>query len=197
MPALRRATARGRIRPAAVSSGFSLIELVVVVGITAIVIAIAIPMYSRITNTTKVSAAKNALVTALKECQIKYTRTGSHTMGQVGYTGINSPIQSLMSPPSGFAFKAAEDPSDLRGITEESPAIDLNGPDFKDTSCFGIALVAPYAWGSPATFGIGYFPAVSETVKTCYLDGLGRWPEGCYWIHNNREMDRPYTMGIW
>ena len=48
--------------------GFSLVELVVVIAVLAILSAVAIPAFIGIRNNAKVSAAKNSLITILKEC---------------------------------------------------------------------------------------------------------------------------------
>ncbi len=51
--------------------GFSLIELVVVVAVLAIVAAFAIPSFNAIACSSSTAAAKNTLVTLLKECAVK------------------------------------------------------------------------------------------------------------------------------
>ena len=50
------------------NNGFSLIELVIVIAVLAILSAVAIPAFIGVRNNAKVSAAKNSLVTILKEC---------------------------------------------------------------------------------------------------------------------------------
>ena len=50
------------------NEGFSLVELVVVIAVLAILSAVAIPAFIGVRNNAKVSAAKNSLVTILKEC---------------------------------------------------------------------------------------------------------------------------------
>ena len=59
--------------------GFSLIELVVVVAILAILVAVALPNFTLITHKARVNQGKNALVTALKECNVTAADTGTAT----------------------------------------------------------------------------------------------------------------------
>ena len=50
------------------NEGFSLVELVIVIAVLAILSAVAIPAFIGVRNNAKVSAAKNSLITILKEC---------------------------------------------------------------------------------------------------------------------------------
>lgn len=59
--------------------GFSLIELVVVVAVLAILVAVALPNFTLITHKARVNQGKNALVTALKECNVTAADTGTAT----------------------------------------------------------------------------------------------------------------------
>jgi len=59
--------------------GFSLIELVVVVAILAILVAVALPNFTLITHKARVNQGKNALVTAIKECNVTAADTGTAT----------------------------------------------------------------------------------------------------------------------
>lgn len=59
--------------------GFSLIELVVVVAVLAILVAVALPNFTLITHKARVNQGKNALVTAIKECNVTAADTGTAT----------------------------------------------------------------------------------------------------------------------
>jgi len=59
--------------------GFSLIELVVVVAILAILVAVALPNFTQITHKARVNQGKNAIVTAIKECNVTLADTGIPT----------------------------------------------------------------------------------------------------------------------
>ena len=52
------------------NSGFSLVELVIVIAILAILSTVAIPSFVGIRNSAKVSAVKKSLVNILKECLV-------------------------------------------------------------------------------------------------------------------------------
>ncbi len=52
------------------NSGFSLIELVIVIAVLAILSAVAIPSFIGVRNSAKVSAVKKSLVNILKECLV-------------------------------------------------------------------------------------------------------------------------------
>lgn len=73
-PKTRKALAR---RPG--DEGFSLIELVVVVAVLAILVAVALPNFTLITHKARVNQGKNALVTAIKECNVTSADTGTAT----------------------------------------------------------------------------------------------------------------------
>jgi len=60
-------------------AGFSLIELVVVVAVLAVLVAVALPNFQSITHKARVNQGKNALVTALKECNVTEADTGTAT----------------------------------------------------------------------------------------------------------------------
>lgn len=50
------------------SSGFTLVELVIVIAVLAILSAVAIPAFVGVRNNAKVSAAKTSLINIIKEC---------------------------------------------------------------------------------------------------------------------------------
>ena len=51
-----------------INSGFTLVELVIVIAVLAILSAVAIPAFVGVRNNAKVSAAKNSLINIIKEC---------------------------------------------------------------------------------------------------------------------------------
>lgn len=56
------------------NEGFSLIELVIVIAVLAILSTVAIPAFIGVRKSAKVAAAKNSLVTILKECMAAESR---------------------------------------------------------------------------------------------------------------------------
>ena len=58
------------------NQGFSLIELVIVIGVLAILSAVAIPSFTGVRNNAKVSAVKNSLVNIIKECLVAEAELG-------------------------------------------------------------------------------------------------------------------------
>ena len=66
-------------RKKSIARGFSLIELVVVVAVLAILVAVALPNFTLITHKARVNQGKNALVTAIKECNVTSADTGTAT----------------------------------------------------------------------------------------------------------------------
>jgi len=77
--------------------GFSLIELVVVVAILAILVAVALPNFTLITHKARVNQGKNALVTALKECNVTAADTGNATYTNFTVESFN--VQQLGGGP--------------------------------------------------------------------------------------------------
>jgi prepilin-type N-terminal cleavage/methylation domain-containing protein len=67
-----------RIRQRNRHSGFSLIELVVVIAVLALLLAISLPMFLRFIEDAAIRAAQVALIDAHKECQIGIKRNISN-----------------------------------------------------------------------------------------------------------------------
>jgi prepilin-type N-terminal cleavage/methylation domain-containing protein len=93
--------------------GFSLIELVVVIAVLAILSAVAIPAFQGVQANGKASAAKNALVNAVKECTVReaddkstlWADAQSNNANLNGYT-----LSALQGNTSCFAgFATADD----------------------------------------------------------------------------------------
>ena len=83
--------------------GFSLIELVVVVAVLAILVAVALPNFTLITHKARVNQGKNALVTAIKECNVTAADTGTAT-----YTAFTVESFTVSGDcANGFAITAA------------------------------------------------------------------------------------------
>ena len=83
------------------NSGFSLIELVVVIAVLALLLAISLPMFLRFIEDAAIRAAQVALIDAHKECQIGIKRNISNPTYKIpqnnGYFQfpVNSSIVSL------------------------------------------------------------------------------------------------------
>jgi len=75
------------------NSGFSLIELIIVIAVLATLTAIAIPAFNNVARNARSTTAKTSLTNAYKECEVSRADTGNpvHTIlangGGVNYTG--------------------------------------------------------------------------------------------------------------
>jgi len=85
--------------------GFSLIELVVVVAVLAILVAVALPNFTLITHKARVNQGKNALVTALKECNVTAADTGNATF--TAFTVDSYTLAATNSCSNGFEIVPA------------------------------------------------------------------------------------------
>ena len=185
-PKARRALSK---RPG--DKGFSLIELVVVVAILAILAAVALPNFLGVSKDGQIAAAKNTLATAVKECSVKETRTGSGTIGQTkagANTGANAPVQALGAslngynlvklPGATFNDKGEQTGGGISSLNAKSSKIVLTGDD-KDASCYDLAAVSQN--DNVPTFSIAVNTTTGTTSKQCYIPtGTNVYSEGCY-----------------
>jgi len=80
--------------------GFSLIELVVVVAVLAILVAVALPNFTLITHKARVNQGKNALVTAIKECNVTAADTGTATFTTFTVDSFNVTAPGVATAPT-------------------------------------------------------------------------------------------------
>jgi len=73
--------------------GFTLIELIVVIGILGVIAAIAVPIYSSYRTQAYRTAAKAALVEGAQNMERLFTRTNSYVGATVGDTAAGDQIQ--------------------------------------------------------------------------------------------------------
>ena len=107
------------------TEGFSLIELVVVIGVLAILSAVAIPSFTRIRNNAKVAAVKNSLVNIIKECMVAEAELGGNpTFSNIASWQTNNTYGDRTGLNFGFTYD-----TDLTSST----------PISANLSCFRIA----------------------------------------------------------
>ena len=108
------------------NSGFSLIELVIVIAVLAILSAVAIPSFVGVRNSAKVSAVKKSLVNILKECLVAESNLlGSPpTFNDIGAWDTNNSFGDSRGLNFGFTYD-----SDLSSSSPIQPS----------DSCFRIA----------------------------------------------------------
>jgi type IV pilus assembly protein PilA len=84
-------------------SGFTLIELMVVLLIMAILLAIAIPTFLGVKSSAQDRSAQSDLTNAITSAKAVYTQGGSYNTGPLGSTGV-SLVQSLQSTEPELTF---------------------------------------------------------------------------------------------
>ena len=95
------------------NSGFSLIELVIVIAVLAILSAVAIPSFVGVRNSAKVSAVKKSLVNILKECLVAESNALSNpTFNDIGAWDTNNSFGDSRGLNFGFTYD-----SDLKSNT--------------------------------------------------------------------------------
>ena len=107
------------------NSGFSLIELVIVIAVLAILSAVAIPSFVGVRNSAKVSAVKKSLVNILKECLVAESNLlVSPTFNDIGAWDTTNSFGDSRGLNFGFTYD-----SDLSSSSPIQPS----------NSCFRIA----------------------------------------------------------
>ena len=87
------------------NSGFSLIELVIVIAVLAILSAVAIPSFIGVRNSAKVSAVKKSLVNILKECLIAESNgLSAPTFNDIGAWDTNNSFGDSRGLNFGFTY---------------------------------------------------------------------------------------------
>lgn len=152
------------------SSGFSLIELVVVIAILAVLTSLALPRFINIQKDAKISQAKNTLVSILKECKVADLR---------GKSVLLKDISSANGKLSSYLLKSGT-------VLSSSPA-------FFNRSCFALSsqplmnisaqtteLDPTQAYGLLPTFSITYNYSTGQVTKDCFYEQApGVYYEGC------------------
>ena len=107
------------------NSGFSLIELVIVIAVLAILSAVAIPSFVGVRNSAKVSAVKKSLVNILKECIVaESTLLRSPTFNDIGAWDTTNSFGDSRGLNFGFTYDSE---------------LGSNSPIKPSDSCFKIA----------------------------------------------------------
>lgn len=107
--------------------GFTLIELVVVIGILGILAAIAIPTYSNYRISAYRASAKTELLNGAQNMERLMTRTSSYATATVG-VGANNQVQQWTT---GKKYQLSLPDSDLTATTYTIRAT----PQFTDSKC--------------------------------------------------------------
>jgi len=190
-PKARRALSK---RPG--DAGFSLIELVVVVAILAILAAVALPNFLGVSKDGQIAAAKNTLATIVKECSVKETRTGNSSLGKIGGTGTEAPIQAASGNLNGYTLVTIDPDASTPETASDAAANDkitINSTQ-NDKSCYGVAAVPSTTKALPK-FAITFTSGTGATAKTCIAETGTKYVEGCYKADGTTQAAG--TAGVW
>ena len=159
--------ARFKVRPRS-SSGFSLIELVVVIAILGILIGVALPNFLNVQKDAKISQAKNALATIVKECTIASLRGKSTTL---------SDISSANGALSGFILSSQGQFG--KDFLEGDCYKDVAGTSLITINAMADAESQELALEEFPVFSITYSPDTGATTKSCLISVDTRYKGGC------------------
>jgi|WetSurMetagenome_2_1015567.scaffolds.fasta_scaffold05989_2 type IV pilus assembly protein PilE len=122
------------------SAGFTLIELMIVVGVIGVLAAIAIPQYDSYIRKSKRSEAKVALNTLAQRQEFFYANNGNTYTSKLGSGGLNCHKQGVCST-DGVSTALSSDGNytlEISGVTAngfELKATAVSASQTKDTSC--------------------------------------------------------------
>lgn len=153
------------------TTGFSLIELVVVIAILSVLTAIALPRFLNIRKDAQISQAKNALATIIKECKVAEVR---------GKSTLLADISSARASLSGYMLSTGQ----LFGqdfLAEDCYRTDLNGAMLIEA---WPVIPAAYLAGTQPTkimpiFAFEYNRDTGEVTRSCQVWSDAEYLGGC------------------
>ena len=164
------------------AEGFSLIELVVVVGVLAILAAISIPSFNNITKKAKIVAAKTNLIYILQEC-ITYSQLNGIANPTFEEVNLGKSINTY-GDSFGIHFGSHD------GFTYNT-SIDSAMPTRLNSSCMRVAAKSHSKGGLGQTylfphFEIYYDSNLEKVQKNCVMQ-IGAYNNG-----NLCDISKPY-----
>ena len=134
-------------------SGFSLIELVVVIAVLAILIAIALPNFLGVQRDARVSSVKNNLANLIKECGVRESRGNAAVMGGAATVDIAAATTQI----SGY---------EVSGFPVATASAATLLPPGANSSTFGTALTPTTPAGNTFTcYGAAMRPIAAEQAN--------------------------------
>ena len=162
--------------------GFTLIELVVVIAVLGILSSVAIPAFTGVRNSAKVSAAKHSLINILKECiAAESFLLSAATFSDIAAWDTNNSFGDSRGLNFGYTYDTSiESNSPVKGsdscmrISAKSNTQDINGSPIPILPHFEI-----YLDRKTSTVKKNCVVANTQTVNKGYCNISG--PEGAQW----------------
>jgi len=181
------------------TSGFSLIELVVVIAVLAVLIAIALPNFLGVQRDAKVSTAKNTLTNLVKECAVKESRGSQPTMEGIATatTDLNGyTITGTAAAPNIWSTFAAAT-NTTQGAPLNVLASSTGAAPAAAASCYG-AIAKADTGSQLGSYAIFYDAGTGRVIKRCTIQ-TGEYAEGCFTNPSLAIVVTPgaITQGYW
>ena len=157
-------------------SGFSLIELVVVIAILSVITAVALPQFSGVRRDAQINQAKNAMASIVKECLVANARKDGAPVDMSTIASAKSSLSGYEIVSLGNGLSAGLGACIKNQNVDQVPGrfITLEALPVEYDSSY------PHRVSEIPSFLIEYNVSTGETSKTCYKESVTKYGGDSY-----------------